>query len=91
MYDSCIAELGHLQGIQITGCLFLQKEKVRKVQIRGFSDASQEAYAAVVYLRVEYESDETELSFLLRNQKYAPLNHIVYLDWNYKGHYYCRY
>lgn len=43
------------------------------IQLLGFSDASQKAYAATVYLRVVYKSSEIIIYFLACKTKVAPL------------------
>ncbi|XP_050423619.1 uncharacterized protein LOC126835225 [Adelges cooleyi] len=43
------------------------------IQLLGFSDASQKAYAAIAYLRVVYESGKIDVFFLTCKTKVAPL------------------
>ena len=54
-------------------CLFQKGKQIKSVQIHGFSDASQGAYAAVVYLRVEYETEEIETKFIASMAKVYPI------------------
>ena len=49
-YDALLAELHSFQNFQIPRCFFQQDKAVEVVEIHGFSDASERAYAAVVYL-----------------------------------------
>ena len=62
-----------MQGIFISRSLFQKDKKVRKVEIHGFSDASERAYASVVYLRVAYESGEIEIKFIASKSKVCPI------------------
>ena len=72
-YDSFVSEIENLQGIFISRSLFQKDKKVRKVEIHGFSDASERAYASVVYLRVAYESGEIEIKFIASKSKVCPI------------------
>lgn len=72
-YDSFVSEIESLQGISISRSLFQKDKQVRKVEMHGFSDASERAYASVVYLRVEYESGEIEIKFIASKSKVCPI------------------
>ena len=43
------------------------------VQIHGFCDASQEAYAAVVYMRTEFTPSDVQVTYLMAKTRVAPL------------------
>lgn len=72
-YDSFVSEIESLQGIFIPRSLFQGNKQVKKVEMHGFSDASERAYASVVYLRVEYESGELDIKFIASKSKVCPL------------------
>ena len=72
-YEVFISELAKLQCVSIPRCYFLKGKKVKNVQIHGFSDASECAYAGVVYLRVEYESGEVQVRFVTSKAKVSPI------------------
>ena len=55
------------------GVFFHPDKKVAKVEVHGFSDASERAYASVVYLRIEYESGEVGVKFIASKSKVAPI------------------
>ena len=42
-------------------------------QIHGFSDASERAYAAVVYLRTEFSNGETDVRVMASRPRVAPV------------------
>ena len=50
------------------------------IQLHGFSDASERAYAAVVYMRVEYKSGEIQTRFIASKSKVAPIKNKVYQE-----------
>jgi len=49
------------------------KDQIRKLKLVGFSDASEEAYAAVVYLVVEKEDGEVLTEFVASKARVAPI------------------
>lgn len=48
-------------------------KKVCKVEVHGFCDASNKAYAAVVYLRVEYSDESVKVNLISGKTKVAPI------------------
>ena len=72
-YEGFISELRNLQKVSIPRCYFLKGKKVQNVQIHGFSDASESAYAGVVYLRVEYETGEVQVRFVTSKAKVSSI------------------
>ena len=72
-YEVFMAELAKLQNVSIPRCYFLKGKKVKNVQIHGFSDASESAYAGVVYLRTEYETGEVQVRFVTSKAKVSPI------------------
>ena len=53
--------------------LLLVSKPISSIQIHGFSDASSLAYAAVLFLRVEYEDGSISCKFLASKLRVAPL------------------
>ena len=64
-----------LRQIQIPRGLGLTSTS-QSVEIHGFSDASERAYAAVVYLRVRNESGDVRIHFISAKTNVAPLKHL---------------
>ena len=68
-------QLEQLDGIKIPRCLRLDSpEVVKSSALHVFSDASQEAYGAVAYLRHEYLSGEVSCRIVAAKTKVAPLS-----------------
>ncbi|XP_036148457.1 uncharacterized protein LOC118647518 [Monomorium pharaonis] len=51
--------------------------KAKAIELHGFSDASQLAMAAVVYVKVSSETEETSLSLICAKTKVAPLKRMT--------------
>ena len=72
-WKQILAELGTLSSISIDRCYFASHATTVTLQLHGFCDASVEAYAAVVCLRVTY-SDESEATKILASKtRVSPL------------------
>ena len=57
-HDKWMSELRKVGGIRILRCYFRGNEQMPvSIELHGFRDASSHAYAAVVYLSVELESN----------------------------------
>ena len=54
-------------------CLFKAELKPVKVQIHGFSDSSELAYAAVLYMRPIYDDGSVEVRVIATKTKVTPL------------------
>ena len=68
-----LAELGTLSSISIDRCYFASHATTVTLQLHGFYDASVEAYAAVVYLRVTYSDDSVATKILASKTRVSPL------------------
>ncbi len=66
-------QLDSLSNHAIPRYYFTPESGVEGLQLHGFSDASQRAYAAVVYLRATYKNSPTTVSLVLAKSKVAPL------------------
>ena len=70
---SLISDLGRISNtFRIPGCYFAG-ERVKTLQFHRFSDASELAYAGVLYLRVEYETGKADVRFASSKSKVAPI------------------
>ena len=72
-YSGLINALETFPRIQVPRYLFLRNETVSRVEIHGFSDASELAYATTVYLRVAYESGKVSNRFIASKSKMVPI------------------
>ena len=50
-----------LQGVCIPRSLFIKGKVVSSDEIQAFSDASERAYATVVYMHILYESGDVDV------------------------------
>jgi hypothetical protein len=66
-------ELPVLSSKQIPRCYFPQDFHATSSQLHGFSDASEDAYAGVVYLRLTDVHDNVHVSLIVSKTKVAPL------------------
>ena len=72
-YNGLIKALETFPKIQVPRYPFLRNKTVSRVEIHGFSDASEMAYATIVYLRVIYESGEITTKFIASKYKVVPI------------------
>ena len=72
-YDTLLSKFKDLDDIQVERFIFVKDKSISKVELHAFSDASESAFATVVYLRVMYESGEVSVRFLASKAKVAPL------------------
>ena len=72
-FDQLILELEGLEGIQIDRCLFQKGKTIERIELHGFSDASEKAHGCVVYLRIVYKTGEVEVRFLAAKSKVNPI------------------
>ena len=69
------AESTHLSNIKILRCLRKISDEVEvEKKLHVFVDASQKAYAAVVYQRIVYQNGKISVAFVASKSKVAPLN-----------------
>ena len=69
------SELGQLQDLRIPRCL-QQKKEAKEINLHTFVDASQGAYGAVVYVRVEYKDQTVSVRLVAAKTKVAPLQSV---------------
>ena len=74
-WNSLIAELQTLNSVRIPRCYFDSHSAslLKSAQLHCFSDASERAYAAVIYLRSLYEDGHVEVNLIASKTKIAPL------------------
>ena len=71
-WNTLLSELSHLSRVPVSRCYFVALLKPATVQIHGFSDASERAYAAVAYLRTVYENGYIDVKLIASKAKVAP-------------------
>ncbi|XP_046143095.1 uncharacterized protein LOC123988133 [Osmia bicornis bicornis] len=67
-------ELEQLVNIRVPRCTIVSK--YNRIELHGFSDASQEAYGACVYLRSEINPGTWEVRLLCAKSRVAPLRSV---------------
>lgn len=72
-FEGFISDLEELHDIHIPRCLFVQGKVVKKIELHGFSDASERAHGCVVYVRIEYETGEVDTRFIASKAKVNPI------------------
>ena len=71
------SELHLLAQKTISRCFFDSVSRQLPIEIHGFSDASELAYAAVVYLRITDPSNHTHTSLVMAKSKVAPIKRLT--------------
>ena len=66
------AELPLLADIKLSRCYFA-KEPTLTVQLHGFSDASEAAYSAVIYIRATYANSPPSCQLVISKPRVAPV------------------
>ena len=63
-----------MKDIKVPRCYFTRKEELPvKHELHGFSDASNKAFAAVVYLRTEHANGDIEINSMASKTRVAPI------------------
>ena len=65
-------ELGQLAGWELPRCYF-EDEPSKDITLHGFSDASEKAYGAVVYIRSTYENHPLSVQLVVAKSRVLPL------------------
>ena len=72
-WKSLIAEFGCVNQIRVPRCYFRGSLKPVSMELHGFSDASAQAYGAVVYLRAVYEDESISSTIIASKTRVAPM------------------
>lgn len=72
-WKSILSELHCLNGIQVPRCYFLEGHSCTVSQLHGFCDASDRAFAAVVYLRTVYSDGSIHTVLIASKTRVAPV------------------
>ena len=80
IYDDWLqwrSELHLLSNKHIPRCYFDKRSQIATVQLHGFSDASENAYAAVIYLRMIDTFGKVQISLVTAKTKVAPIKKLT--------------
>ena len=80
-------ELPCLLSKSIPRCYFPKHKKIVSKNLHGFSDASEDAYAGVIYLRMIDSDNNVHVSLVASNTRLPLSNALVFLAWNFVVHY----
>jgi hypothetical protein len=72
-WNRAIGELECLNAVRIPRCYFDSQSPPTETQIHAFSDASNTAYAAVVYTRSSYENGNVQVRLVASKSRVAPI------------------
>ena len=72
-FQSIIREISYLDSVRVPRCFFELNSKPIEIELHGFSDASSQAYAAVVYIRSVYENGGVRVQLVACKTRVAPL------------------
>jgi len=73
-WSKIISELNELNDMEVSRCYFRSIDNIVCRQIHGFSNASKNGYAAVVYLRTEHESGVVDIRLVASKTNKGPIN-----------------
>lgn len=72
-WNSLLEELKSMKTIQIPRCYFSQDSSIVEIQLHAFSDASEKAYAAVLYMRTTYSNGQVQTSLVTSKTTVTPI------------------
>ena len=72
IWQTWLDQLPYIQHLQVPRCILMIENPVRS-ELHVFGDASQNAFGAVVYLRVVSPTDDVHVSFMISKTRVAPL------------------
>lgn len=70
------SELPSLTSKSIPRCYFPKEASIISIQLHSFSDASEDAYAGVVYMRMVDSDGKVHTSLVMSKTKVAPIKHL---------------
>ena len=71
------SELTLLSGVSIPCCYFCKDVQVASVQLHGFCDASESAYAGVVYVRMLDSLNRAHVSLVMSKTRVSPIKRLT--------------
>ena len=73
LFMKLLSEMGKLSGIAMPRWYFIPTIKAVDIQLHGFSDASERAFAGVVYLRTVYENGVISVRLVAAKSSVSPM------------------
>ena len=73
-WTGILNNLSSLMEVKVPRCYFHFTGKILHHEIHGFSDASERAYAAVVYLKTEHANGNIDVKLIAAKTRVAPLS-----------------
>ena len=70
-WNTLLEELKYLYNVRIPRCYF--RSSPIEIELHGFSDASNRAYAAVIYMRSLYQDGRVDVRLVASKSRVAPL------------------
>ncbi|XP_043471598.1 uncharacterized protein LOC122504516 [Leptopilina heterotoma] len=71
-----INDIEGVKKAKIPRCYRMRREKPERLELHTFSDASEQAYSAVVYWRMVYPDGNVEVSYVVGKSRVSPLKPI---------------
>ena len=82
-WNGLIHELSVLTNLQIPRCCLMKDQVVLSCELHGFNDASEGAYAAVVYLKIMYQQGGIgNIQFVASRTRVCPLKNRAFPGWS---------
>ena len=72
-WNKVVMEMCELNSVRIPRCYFHADSFIVSRQVHGFSDASNSAYAAVMYIRTEYIHGAVDVKLVVAKTKVSPI------------------
>lgn len=72
-WNSIFEEMKSLEQIKFPRCYFSQDSSITDVQLHAFSNASEKAYAAVLYMRTTYSDGRVQTRLVTSKTRVAPI------------------
>ena len=73
LYKKLLLEMEKSGGIRVPRCYFVKMMMIVQVQLHGFSDASERAFAGVVYVQTVYEDGVIVVRLVTAKSKLSPV------------------
>jgi len=72
-WNEFLSEFEVLNGLRVPRCYFKEGLRPRHYELHGFSDASEHAYAAAVYLRTTYTDGSISVTLIASKTRVSPV------------------